>query len=75
MLAWLGLLKIEALMIRFANRGYLPAVFKALQEVIRKLPVLLKESLSNSTAWLYLKLKRQQGPLRWDLISWLLYKT
>jgi GT2 family glycosyltransferase len=77
MLALMGPLKIGTMMIRFAKRGYLPAVFRALLEVIKKLPVLLKERkpINNRTAWFYLKLLRQQGPLSWDLISWLKYKT
>jgi GT2 family glycosyltransferase len=77
MLALLGPLKIGAVMIRFGKRGYLPAAFKALLEVVRKLPVLLKERkpINNRTAWFYLKLLRQQGPLSWDIASWFKYKT
>jgi GT2 family glycosyltransferase len=77
LLILLGPLKIGAVTIRFAKRGYLLAVFEALLEVIGNLPVLLKDRkpINNRTAWFYLKLMRQQGPLSWDLMSWLKYKT
>jgi hypothetical protein len=77
MIALLAPIKIGAVTIRFARQGYLPVVFKAILEVIRKLPVLLKDRkpINNRTAWFYLKLMHQQGPLSWDLISWLKFKT
>jgi GT2 family glycosyltransferase len=77
MLAFMAPLKIGAVKLRFAKRGYLPAAFKVLWEVMQKLPVLLKERkpVKSSTARLYLKLLRQQGPLSWDVVSWLKFKT
>jgi GT2 family glycosyltransferase len=77
LLAVMGPLKIGAVTVRFAKQGYLRAMFDALREITRKLPALLKERkpITNQTAWFYLKLMRQQGPLSWDLSSWLKYKT
>jgi hypothetical protein len=77
MLILIGPLKIAAVMIRGAKRGYLLEVLRILSEVIRIIPLLLKhrKPIQNHTAFLYLKLQRQQGPLSWSLSSWLKHKA
>jgi len=70
-------LKTGASLIRGARRGYLRQVLQALLDVVRQLPALWeqRQPISNETAWHYLKLQRQHGPLSWDLVSWFKYKT
>jgi len=73
----IGPLKIGAVLIRGAKRGYLLGVIKTLFEVVRTIPLLLKhrKPIQNPTALLYLRLQRQQGPLSWSLVSWLKHKV
>ncbi len=77
LLAFIGPLKIGAVVIRSVRRGYLSEVIRTLWEVFRAMPLLLKhrKPIRNKTAFLYLKLQRQQGPLSWGLSSWLKHKA
>ena len=77
LLILIGPLKIGAVMLRGLRRGYLLEVLKTLSEVVRAIPLLLKHRrpIQNQTAFLYLKLQRQQGPLSWGLSSWLKHKA
>ena len=77
LLILIGPLKIGAVMLRGLRRGYLLEVLKTLSEVVRAIPLLLKHRrpIRNQTAFLYLKLQRQQGPLSWGLSSWLKHKA
>jgi GT2 family glycosyltransferase len=77
MLAWYMPLKTTAALIRGARRGYLRQILGVLLEVMRQLPSLWRQRrpISNRTARYYLALQREQGPLAWDLASWLKYKT
>jgi GT2 family glycosyltransferase len=70
-------LKIGAVVIRGIKRGYLLKVLKTLFEVAKATPLLLKhrKPIRNHTAFLYLRLQRQQGPLSWGLSSWLKHKA
>ena len=72
MLAFLGPLKVSAVMFRGIKRGYLLSVLMTLFEVVKTLPILIKyrKPIHNHTAILYLKLLRQNGPLSWTLLSW-----
>jgi GT2 family glycosyltransferase len=72
MLALLGPLKIGASMARGLKRGYILGVLKVIVDVAKALPILLKcrKPIRNHTAFLYLKLMRQNGPLSWTLLSW-----
>ena len=73
----IGPLKIGAVIIRAGRRGYLLEVLKTLFDVLKAIPLLLKhrKPIKNNTAFLYLKLQRQQGPLSWGLSSWLKHKA
>lgn len=57
--------------------GHVAEVLPALPEVLRELPALWQERrpIRNQTALRYLTLQRERGPLSWDLVSWLRYKT
>jgi GT2 family glycosyltransferase len=76
MLAVLGPLKIGAVMVRSIRRRYLLDVLKVLFEVTKAMPMLLKhrKPICNQTAFFYLKLMRQNGPLSWELSSWIKHK-
>jgi GT2 family glycosyltransferase len=76
-LFWYLPLKTSVVLIRSIKRGYFRYVLRALGDVIHQLPSLLKQRnpIRTVTAWRYLKLQREHGPLSWDLISWLKYKT
>jgi len=77
MLIWYAPAKAAAAMIRGARRGYLRQTLRALLDVLCQLPVLCKERrpIRNETARTYLKLLLLHGPLSWDLVSWIKYKT
>jgi GT2 family glycosyltransferase len=77
LLILIGPLKVGAVMVRGAKRGYLLEVLNTLFEVARAIPLLLKhrKPIQNHTALLYLRLQRQQGPLSWSLSSWLKHKA
>lgn len=70
-------LKILLALVKGLSKGCLPEVARALSDVVRALPSLLRERkpIGNSTARLYIGLLRHHGPLRWDLGSWLRVKT
>jgi len=78
---WLFMLltpiKIFAKLFKGLRRGYLRSVLSALHSFIQHIPYLLKQHspIRNKTAKAYLKLLREQGPLSWDLITWLREKT
>ena len=69
----MGPLKIGAIVVRSIRRGYLKDVLRTLAEVAKSVPRLskLRKPIRNDTALLYLKLLRQQGPLSWNLFSWI----
>jgi len=70
-------LKTGATLFRAAKRGYLRQIMSGLMTFLKEFPSLIKERkpIRNRTALNYLKLQRQHGPLRWDLATWLKYKT
>ncbi len=70
-------LKIGATLVRATRQRYLLQMLGALLDVVRQLPGLCKQRhpISNQTARHYFKLQREHGPLAWDLVSWLKYKT
>ncbi len=76
MLAVLGPLKIGAVVVRSIRRRYLLDILKVLFEVAKALPMLLKhrKPIRNQTAFFYLKLLHQNGPLSWKLSSWIKHK-
>jgi GT2 family glycosyltransferase len=76
-LSWYLPLRTSAVLIRGVRRGYLRYILRALAEVGCDLKALLRERrpVSNGTARRSLKLQREHGPLSWDLMSWLKYKT
>lgn len=77
MLLWYAPLKTAAALVRSAKRGYSRQILTVLLEVARQLPCLWRQRrpISDRTARYYLRLQREQGPLAWDLASWLKYKT
>jgi len=77
LLILIGPLKIGAVLVRGARRGYLLDVLKSLSEVVQSIPLLLqhRKPIKNQTAFLYLRLQREQGPLSWGLLSWLKHKA
>ncbi len=70
-------LKIGAAVVRAARQHYLRQMLRALHNVRQELGSLWKQRqpISNRTARYYLQLQREHGPLAWDLVSWLKYKT
>jgi GT2 family glycosyltransferase len=70
-------LKTAASFIRGIRRGYLRDMFRSFLEFLENIPFLLRERqpIRNETAWMFLDLQRQHGSLRWDLASWLKYKS
>ena len=70
-------LKFGAAFFRGARRGYLRQVLRALLDFMRHLPFLWKHRcpIRNDTALFNLKLLHEQGPLSWDLFTWLKHKT
>lgn len=70
-------LRVAAACLRAAKRGQLSQALRALLDVARQLPLLLRQRrpISNETARLYVRLLRQHGPLHWDLASWLRVKA
>jgi len=77
MLAFFVPLKIGTSLVKGVRKGCLRQMLRALLVVIRQLPSLWKQRqpISNETACLCLKLQREHGSLRWDLVSWFKYKT
>lgn len=76
MLLRFGSLKIATSLVRGVSTRCVPYILRALVDVVRQLPLLLKQRrpVSDDVAHFYLNLQRQHGPLRWDLVSWLKYK-
>lgn len=78
---WLFLLlaplKILAKSFKGIRRGYIRQIHNALLDFIRHIPILMKQRapIRNKTARVYLKMLREQGPLSWDLFTWLKEKT
>jgi GT2 family glycosyltransferase len=70
-------LRLGASLVRGVRRRYLRYTVKALLDVLRHAPALLRERrpVKSSTARLYITLHREHGSLRWDLKSWLKYKA
>ncbi len=77
MFLFLAPLRLGAVILRGARRGYLLQVLVALFDFIRHLPFLWtqRRPIRTDTAFSYLKLLREQGPLSWNLSAWLQYKT
>jgi GT2 family glycosyltransferase len=77
MLIWYAPLKTAVTLVRGARRGYLRQTLRALLDVVRRLPLLLKQRrpISDETARRHLKLQRQHGPLSWGLVSWFKHKA
>jgi GT2 family glycosyltransferase len=70
-------LKVIATFFRGTRRGYLRQVLVTLLGFIRNLPFLWRQRhpIRNETALYYMKLLHEQGPLSWDLFTWLKYKS
>jgi GT2 family glycosyltransferase len=70
-------LRVGAALLRAVRRGQLGHAWQALHDVMRQLPLLLRQRhpIRHETARLYLRLLREHGPLHWDLASWLRHKT
>lgn len=70
-------LKTGAVLLRGLRRGYLWTVLAALKSTATNLPGLLRERapVCRRTALNYLRLLREQGPLSWDLASWIRHKA
>ena len=69
--------RIGVTLVRAARRGCLRQYLQTLQAVIRQVPNLWQQRrpISNETAHYYIKLQREHGPLRWDLVSWLKHRA
>ncbi len=69
--------KIAVSLVRAMNRGCFKVTLNAIWDVLKNLPYLLKERrpIKGQTGREYMRLQREHGPWRWDLISWLKYKT
>jgi len=70
-------LKTGAVLVRGARHGYLMSVLRGWKDFLLASPTILKNRrpIHNTTALHYLNLQRQHGPLSWNLITWLKYKT
>jgi GT2 family glycosyltransferase len=70
-------LRVAAAFLRAAKRRQLGEILRALLDVVRQLPLLLRQRrpIRNDVARQYFGLLRQHGPLRWDLASWLKFKA
>lgn len=70
-------LRIGAVLLRATRRGYLLDVLKVLLNIFKNFPLLLRhrKPIKNHTAFLYLKLQREQGPLSWNLLTWIKLKS
>ena len=71
-------LKTGAAIIRgITRRNFQQTTGRAISEVIRKLPELLRqrEPISNETAVQYIQLLREHGTLSWNLMSWMKHKA
>jgi len=70
-------LKTGAVLVRAARHGYLTSVLRGWKDFLLESPSVLRnrKPIRNTTAFHYLKLQRQHGPLSWNLITWMKYKT
>ncbi len=70
-------LRVGTALVRALRRRYIRQAMAALGETLRELPSLWKERqpIDNATAWRYIALQREHGPLRWDLVTWLRHKA
>jgi GT2 family glycosyltransferase len=77
MMAFFLPVKIITSLIRGARKGHLRHIFRALLDVCLSLPALLRQRkpIKNETARSYIQLLREHGPLRWNITTWLKYKT
>jgi GT2 family glycosyltransferase len=69
-------IRVAVATLRGLRRGHLGQVLRAVVDVARNLPSVLaqRHPISNRTARRYLKLQREHGPLRWDLVTWFRHK-
>lgn len=69
-------LKIGTSFAKGFKRGCWRQVFRALFDVVQQFFHLWgqRQPISNRTAYHYIRLQREHGPLHWDLTSWLKYK-
>jgi GT2 family glycosyltransferase len=77
LLMGLAPLRLGASLVRGVRRGHLQQVLEAVLDVIRHLPYLwhIRRPVSNETAYRYVRLQREHGPLSWDLVSWIKHKS
>lgn len=70
-------LQIGISLVKAARGGHLRSFRRALVDVARRVPELLRRRrpIRGGTAWHYLRLQREHGPLSWDVVSWLKYKV
>ena len=70
-------LKSGATFLRSVRRGYFFQILGGMKEFILQSPSVIRERkpIQNKTALKYLELQRQHGSLKWDLITWIKYKT
>jgi GT2 family glycosyltransferase len=64
-------------LIRALRRKCVKVILGALLDVLKLLPSLLKERqpIKSQTGRHYMRLQREHGPWRWDLVSWFRFKT
>jgi GT2 family glycosyltransferase len=77
MMAWFVTMKVGIAVVRGVSKRCLPQVLRTLAEVMGEVPALWRQRrpIRDETAHRYIKLQREHGPLRWDLVTWLRYKT
>ncbi len=70
-------LKMGATFFRGARYGYFVNVLRGWKNFLWQAPTVLRERkpIKNKTAQHYVELQRQHGPLSWNLVTWLKYKT
>jgi GT2 family glycosyltransferase len=70
-------IKILLSHVRALRRKCLKATLRALADVFRELPTLLekRQPITTQTGMQYMRLQREHGPWRWDLLSWFKFKT
>jgi len=70
-------IKIGATLFRAFKRGYPMRIVQGFYEFLCQIPYLIKQRhpIQNKTAYKFLRLQRQHGSLRWNLVTWLKYKT
>jgi len=70
-------LKTGATFLRASRRGYFVKILRGWMDFLWQTPSVMKERkpIRNETASHYLKLQRQHGSLRWNLVSWFKHKS